>query len=1037
MLPATFASVTGSILVQTNDDLRRRPGIGGSSGGGIPAAWVCVGLVNFGEDFEMGWKTSVNESVALRAIRRVLAGIGLGFCVVGALPVLAAPSFLAFESGPVRPMALSPDGKNLYVVNTPDAHLEVYSVFPTGMIRSHSIPVGLEPVAVAVHPSGLIFVVNHLSDSVSVIDPVTRRVERTLLVGDEPRDILFAGPSDSRAFITTAHRGQHRTDPSIALVAGAGDPQLTTEGVGRADVWVFDVGNLGSAIGGTPLQVLSFFGDTPRALARSADGTRVWVAIHFSGNKTAAINEAFVCDGFSQDTGCIIGTVVPAPGGVPGPSQNFEGFQAPEVGLIAQADSQGVFRDVLGRDWDLFVRFDLPDLDVFEIDTTTLMQTQAHSGVGTTLFNMIVNPTNGKIYVSNTDSRNLTQFEGPGIFAGSTVQGRLAESHITVIDGTTVNPRHLNKHLDYGALAGTPAFDPNAKDHSLATPLEMALSSDGATLYVSAYGSSKIGVIPTAALEDDSFDPVALSSGYIDVTGGGPAGLILDEANDRLFVYTRFDNGISTIDLNTGLEKFHFNFPNQEPFAVVDGRPFLYDAQLTSGNGEASCSSCHIFGDLDHLGWDLGNPDDILKSNPMTILGGVPAPPGLNGVGQTDVFHPMKGPMTTQTLRGMQNGGAMHWRGDRSNGFFGMDATNEDQSFRNFIVAFEGLVGRDGLISNVDMQRFADFALSLVLPPNPVRPLDNQLGAAAAAGRAFYNQTPVDAGLTCEFCHSLDASQGFFGTGKFSSFEGNSQIFKIPQLRNMYTKVGMFGLLAPFGSGTAVTGDQIRGFGFAHDGSVDTLFRFVASAAFSFPTEADERNSEAFMLQFDNDLAPIVGQQITLDATTGATVGPRIDLMIARASATFTSLLLDGVTTECELIVKGMVAGSPKGWTRLPSGMFQADDDPSQAALLSDASLRALATTEGALTYSCVAPGSGIRMGINRDLDTLLDGEDNCPGYVNDAQTDTDMDGLGDPCDPTPLPEPTLALGLTIGVFTLSQMHRSRRRRKVRYSLAG
>lgn len=984
----------------------------------------------------MGWTNNVKGSPALRAIRLGVIGIALSLITVMSSPAIAEPDFLAFESGPVRPMALSVDGSELYVVNTPDGHLEVYSVFPTGMIRSHSIPVGLEPVAVAVHPSGLVFVVNHLSDSVSIIDPATRRVERTLLVGDEPRDILFAGPSDSRVFITTAHRGQHRTDPSIASVQGAGDPQLTTEGIGRADVWVFDMSDLGSTIGGTPLRILSFFGDTPRALARSADGTKVWVAIHFSGNKTAAVNEGFVCDGFLQDTSCLIGGAIPAPGGVPGPSQNFEGFQAPEAGLITQQDSAGAFRDVLGRDWSIYVRFNLPDLDVFEINTTTLAQTQSHSGVGTTLFNMIVNPINDKIYVSNTDSQNLTQFEGPGIFGGSTVQGRLAEARITVIDGTSVNPRHLNKHLDYGALAGTMAFDPNAKDHSLATPLEMAISGDGATLYVSAYGSSKVGVIPTAALEADSFDPVALSSGHIDVTGGGPAGLLLDEANDRLFVYTRFDNGVSTIDLSSGLEKFHFNFPNQEPFEVVDGRPFLYDAQLTSGNGEASCSSCHIFGDLDHLGWDLGNPDDILKTSPMTILGGVPAPPGLNGVGQTDVFHPMKGPMTTQTLRGMQNGGAMHWRGDRSNGFFGMDATDEDQSFRNFIVAFEGLVGRDGSISNVDMQRFSDFALSLVLPPNPIRPLDNQLGAAAAAGRTFYNNTPVDAGLTCEFCHTLDASQGFFGTGKISSFEGGPQIFKIPQLRNAYTKVGMFGLLTNAGGGPALTGDQIRGFGFAHDGSVDTLFRFVASAAFSFPDETSERNSEAFMLQFDNDLAPIVGQQITLDATNGTIAGPRIDLMIARASTPFTSLLLDGLTTECELIVKGTEGGSPKGWTRLSSGMFQADDDPTQAALLSDATLRGLATTEGALTYSCVAPGSGVRMGINRDLDTLLDGVDNCPGYVNDAQTDTDLDGIGDPCDPTPLPEPTLALGLAVGVFILSQMGRLRRHRIVRGSLA-
>ncbi len=35
---------------------------------------------------------------------------------------------------------------------------------------------------------------------------------------------------------------------------------------------------------------------------------------------------------------------------------------------------------------------------------------------------------------------------------GSTVRGHLHEARITVLDGDQVEPRHLNKHIDYNAL---------------------------------------------------------------------------------------------------------------------------------------------------------------------------------------------------------------------------------------------------------------------------------------------------------------------------------------------------------------------------------------------------------------------------------------------------------------------------------------------------------------------------------------------------------------------------------------------------------
>src|SRR5205085_10491780 len=119
----------------------------------------------------------------------------------------------------------------------------------------------------------------------------------------------------------------------------------------------------------------------------------------------------------------------------------------------------------------------------------------------------------------NSEAQNQRRFEGPGIFGGSTVQGHLAEMRITVISGSTVSPIHLNKHINYNILAGNPNFDPTQASHSLSTPLDMAVTKDGSTLFLAAFGSSKIAVFNTTALENTTFEPRQTAATYITVSG--------------------------------------------------------------------------------------------------------------------------------------------------------------------------------------------------------------------------------------------------------------------------------------------------------------------------------------------------------------------------------------------------------------------------------------------------------------------------------------------------------------------------------------
>ncbi len=891
----------------------------------------------------------------------------------------ASAAYVNFEAGHVRPLALSPDASRLFAVNTPDNQLTIFDVTPGGMFVSAEIAVGLRPVAVAVRDVGggvlEAWVVNHLSDSVSVVaidsaNPAQSRVIKTLLVGDEPRDIVFGGAGF--AFITTARRGQHSTVPPA---------NLSVPGLPRALVWVFDANATGAGIGGTPVNIISLFTDTPRGLAVSADGNTVYAAGHRSGNQTTVIPENEVDNG----------------GGVPPfPSGSTSG--APPTSLIVRFNgTQWV--DEIGRNWNSDVPFALPDKDVFVIDATLsppalAAGANAVTGVGTTLFNLAVRPSNGKVYVTNLEMRNEVRFEN---MVGTTqgLQGHVSETRITVLDGA-VNPAapvHLNPHINYAVATGSQS----ERDQSIALPLDLVFDSTGATVYVAAFGSSKVAVLDADDLEGGTIgtDRIAVD--------GGPSGLALDEVRDRLYVMTRFDNRVTIISnpadsVNRSLLA-SVDLHTPEPPEVVDGRRFLYDANFASGHGDAACGTCHIFGDMDKLAWDLGNPFGSIEPNPNSDI--IQALFGFGG-GLSD-FHPLKGPMTTQSLRGLTGQGPLHWRGDKTNT---TDEFDDETNFEGFSEAFVALLGRAAEPTPAEFAAFSEFVLTLSYPPNPIKNLNDVGTSSQQAGKTAFENAPTGGGfIACAPCHALPTGTNGF-TLDSNIVDVGSQGMKIPHLRNMYDKVGAYD----------ASGDQVSGFGFLHDGSDYSMFDFLSIGAFQF-SGSQKIDIENFQMVIDTGQKPIVGQQVTATSSNYASAAliARVDLMVSQANL-----------GNADLVAKVSIGGVQRGRTYVGGGQFQSDmtGDPN----LTTAQMRTLAATPGQeVLFTAVPVGTGTRIGINRDEDTLLDGNDNCPGVPNDPQTDTDSDGIGDPCDPTPLPEPGLVAGLMAALPMLRWMARRRR----------
>ncbi len=802
----------------------------------------------------------------MRAILTFWLTLLLLFAVAPIGAQVPTANFVNFEARQTSPLRLSPDGQRLLAVNSADARLSVFNITQSPPVLAKEIPVGIEPVSVNVRTNDEAWVVNELSDSISVVSIMRGIVTDTINVKDEPADVVFAG---GLAFVSVS---------------------------GNNEVRVFD------ATTHAWTRTIPLLGQRPRALAVSADGAKVFVAFAESGNRT---------------------TLIPANLAPPqSPPTNPNLPPPPQVSLIVDSTDPAWNPSVIG--------FTMPDNDVGEIDVATLTVLRYFPRVGTSNLGIAVQPGTGDLFVTNTDARNLVHFE-------PNLRAHFVDNRVTRIPiaGGPFSIADLNPGVDYSILP-----NPTAQALALAQPTSLVFDPSGDFFYVAAFGSDRVAKV---SANGTILSRMTLGDEGVDSRNKrGPRGLALDAVTGRLYVLNRISNSLSVVDTATGLVQSEQNIGTFDPTPSVvrKGRGFLYDARL-SGNGTVSCASCHLDGNNDRLAWDLGDPGGTLQT--------VTAQVSVLHTSAQFSMHPMKGPMNTQTLKGLSNLEPLHWRGDRAD-------------FTAFNPAFDSLLGGSQL-STADMNAYRAFINTLSFPPNPNEQLDRTLpatfaGGNPAAGRnTFLNEQYVQ-GLNCNNCHALNPGPGTDKTITPAAALNESQSFKVPHLRNMYQKIGF---------NNAVAATSLDGFGYTHDGVDPSIFAFLGRAAFPLIRNDTTRktNVSAFLMCFDTGMAPAVGYTRTAfpgNVTNSALLS---DWNLLQSQASLGNI---------ELIAKGLIDGNRHGLVYQPATSTYKTDRTGLGPF-TQAQLQAKITAGDILSFTGVPPGSGVRMGIDRDLNGKLDGD--------------------------------------------------------------
>ena len=564
----------------------------------------------------------------------------------------------------------------VFAVNTPADTLDIIDKASAAVV--HRVNVGIDPVSVAVRPDAKeVWVANHISDSVSVVDiepgsPTYLQVVATIQAFekgsratyfDEPVGIAFA--SNEKAYIALSAENE------IAVI------DVPTRKL---------------------VKRLEIVGQDPRAI--SVRGDRLYV-IPFESN-----NQTQLSGGKQEAIGSDLVT-----------------FDAWDHSI----SNNNVLS--LGHVVDIIKHPEVPDRDLFVFDTKTDELIEVVDSIGTLLYGVAVD-SKGRVFVAQTDARNdVNGRAGTKKHGLAELENRAFLNQITRIEfnGSKASPPEF---ID---LEPAPPAEIDAAT-ALATPFAIAVSDDDQILVASAAGSDKVftvdpntGQVLGRVKVDSVPRGIALES---EKTGKA----------SRAWVHNSIANTVSIVELKNPAKPIvtkTIALEDPTPAEYKKGRA-VFNSARASTSGTFSCASCHPDGHTDQLLWVLKTPvvtggDQIMPRSTMPLRGlrdtapfhwdGIPGDPygGNNSASIHAHVEPNSDPdVPVSTVRNVVDGSLSSTMTS-----VGLNVINDE--------------GKPGALSGVERDALSQFLLDIPFPPAQRRAYTNVLSQEAKKGFELFH----------------------------------------------------------------------------------------------------------------------------------------------------------------------------------------------------------------------------------------------------------------------------------------------------------